>query len=65
MLSKKAQKARLAELKKAAEAKADAHGKAINKAFITVGQGVTQVTYTAGVYAKDLVVKSVTDQRKA
>lgn len=65
MLSKEEQKARLAELKSKAEAKADVHGKAINKALITTGQKVTQVTYTAGIYAKDIVKKSVTDQRKA
>lgn len=65
MLSKEEQKARLAELRAKAEAKGEAHGKIVNKAFITTGQKVSGVATVAFGYANKCVKHSVVDQRNA
>jgi hypothetical protein len=64
MRTKAEQKAHLEKIAKEASEKATKHGLAINKALITTGQSVSGVTRRAGVYARDLVKVSLTDQRE-
>lgn len=65
MLSKEEQKKKVEQAKSKAAAKAEVHGKAVNKALITAGQKTQLVVVTSAKYVKDAVKHSVTDQRKA
>jgi len=62
--TKEEQKAYLEQIAKEASEKATKHGLAVNKALITTGQSVGGVTRRVGVYARDFVKVSLTDQRK-